>query len=702
MKLNLPKLLLSFLWAICCIQVATAQDYFPNNSGVNDSYSNYTAFTNAHIVISPEKTINKGTLLIKDGLIVDVGTAVRLPKGTEVIDLKGKHIYPSFIEVYTDLGIKSSTPGGAGGGGFRGFTQQLDTQRKGYYWNEHIRAETNAIDQFNYDSKKADEFRKAGFGVVNTHVKDGIVRGTGVLLTLNSTDDNETRILDINSAQYLSFSKSRASRQSYPSSLMGSIALLRQMYIDAKWYADGHVKTQDLTLAALNENANLPQIFVAGSKLNAMRADKIGDEFGIQYTIIGNGDEYEVIDQIKNTNATFVLPVNFPAAYDVSNPFQADMVNLGDMRHWNQAPTNPKVVASKGIPFAFTTDKLKAPSAFKGNLLKAISYGLDEKQALAALTTTPAKILGKSSLLGTLEKGKLANFLISSGNIFDAQTTLYENWVQGNKNVIKADDVKDLSGTYSMKLNGKTYDMTLSGDAGKPKIEVKQGETKVAAKVNYTDGWIGIILTENGKNSRLKARVLDDSSALTGDAVVGTKSIPWSATKTGDKKEANKRSAKAKKPLEVLPVTYPNEAYGFAELPKSEHILFKNATVWTNESEGILTETDVLVKNGKIAKIGKNLSKGSATVVDATGKHLTAGIIDEHTHIAATSVNEGGQNSSAEVTMEDVIDNEDINIYRNLAGGVTSAQILHGSVTWICQPNWRTVCHCEIKMGRVW
>jgi imidazolonepropionase-like amidohydrolase len=96
--------------------------------------------------------------------------------------------------------------------------------------------------------------------------------------------------------------------------------------------------------------------------------------------------------------------------------------------------------------------------------------------------------------------------------------------------------------------------------------------------------------------------------------------------------------------------------------------------------EGILEETDVLVKNGKISAIGKNISDASATVVDAKGKHLTSGIIDEHSHIAISNgVNEGGHNSSAEVTIQDVVNSEDINIYRELAGGVTTSQLLHGS-----------------------
>jgi len=129
-----------------------------------------------------------------------------------------------------------------------------------------------------------------------------------------------------------------------------------------------------------------------------------------------------------------------------------------------------------------------------------------------------------------------------------------------------------------------------------------------------------------------------------------------------------------------MPITYPNGAYGFSNLPKQESILFKNATVWTNEKDGILKNTDLLVKDGKIAAIGTNLSSKGAKIVDAKGKHLTAGIIDEHTHIGISGGgNEGGHNSSAEVTIEDVINSEDIGIYRNLAGGVTTMQILHGS-----------------------
>jgi len=129
----------------------------------------------------------------------------------------------------------------------------------------------------------------------------------------------------------------------------------------------------------------------------------------------------------------------------------------------------------------------------------------------------------------------------------------------------------------------------------------------------------------------------------------------------------------------LMPLTYPNNAFGFKTKPSAQNMLFKNATVWTNESEGIMQNADVLVKNGRIAKVGQNLSDASAKVIDATGKHLTSGVIDEHSHIAAASINEAGHNNSAEVTIEDVIEADHIGIYRNLSGGVTTIQILHGS-----------------------
>ena len=656
----------------------SAQDYFPDNDSVKEENTNYTAFTGATIYVTPTNKIENATLVIRQGKVVSVGANVRIPENSIRVDVSGMTIYPSFIDPYADFGVKKAQRAQGGGR-----SPQYNPTRAGFYWNDHIMPEYHAIADFKFDDKAAATMRKAGFGVVNAHRKDGIAQGTGLLVALNSKGDDADRVLSTQNGQFFSFSKSVASRQSYPTSLMGSMALLRQMYHDMGWYEAGNSNTTDRSLEALIDQKGMVAIFDAGNKGNNLRADKIGDQFGIQYVIVGGGDEYEAIRDIKATGATYILPINFPDAYDVSNPYQADYVTLADMRAWNQAPSNPKIMAENGIQFAFTTHDLKSAGDLKAKLMKAIEHGLDRTTALKALTTVPAGILGMSETLGNLNPGSHANFLITSGDIFDKSTTLYENWVQGTKNVINDRSQKDIRGTYTLMAGGKAYDMTLSGDASKPKIEIKEGETNMGAKLTYKDNWVILSMTDEANNSvyRMTAAVVSSSDNLSGRLVLPNgRETTFNANKTAGPEEAeNKSSGGAMSTPTVVGVTYPNVGYGYKSIPQSEDILFKNATVWTGEDAGILMNTDVLVKDGKIAAIGQNLNARGAKVVDATGKHLTAGVIDEHSHIAALAINEAGHNSSAEVTIEDVVDPEDIDIYRNLAGGVTSIQILHGS-----------------------
>lgn len=656
-----------------------AQDYFPSNSGVIANNSNYTAFTNATIHVSPTEVIENATLLIKEGKVVSVGKSVNIPKNTTKINLSGKTIYPSFIDMYTTFGVDKPKRGGNG--------PQYGPGRSGFYWNDHIMPEQDVMASFKYDAKSASEMHKLGFGVVNTHMPDGVVRGTGALIALNNNADNSMRVVDGESTQHLSFSKSVTSRQSYPSSIMGSMALLRQMYNDAKWYAGGNVDTKDLSLEALNGNKNLLQVFEAGSRANLIRADKVGDAFNIQYTIVGGGDEYERIDEVKKSNATVILPINFQLAYDVDNPFLAGTLSLSDMRSWNQEPHNPRLLAENGINFALTTHGLKSKKTFSSNLMKAIESGLSKQKALEALTTIPAGLLGKSDVLGTLKTGSYANFLITNGDIFEKKTKLYENWVQGTPHVMADMNTKDIDGDYNFKLAGEDYKLSISSSASKPKAKIESGDKSLGTKMSYSDDWVN--LTFKTADSTKKEYIRIVANASSGNTLNGKATMPNGndlsfyankAQKEDAKKEDDKKKDDKKSEVTYMsPITYPNLAYGFTEKPKAETLLFKNATVWTNEKDGVLENTDVLIKDGKISKIGKNLSNKNAKVIDATGKHVTAGIIDEHSHIAAASINEGGQNSSAEVTIEDVLDDEDIDVYRNLAGGVTSIQILHGS-----------------------
>ena len=667
------------LWvlALLAFGALSAQEYFPANDGVKSKNTNYTAFTNAVIHTNPGQVIDNGTLLIREGKVVAVGTNTAIPPNTVVIDLNGKHIYPSFIDVFSAFGVEK--PKRASGSGR---SPQYNASREGFYWNDHIMPENHAVEKFKFDDKKAESLRKAGFGVVNSHIQDGIARGTGVLVTLNSNADDAQRVLEDNSAQYFSFDRSVATRQSYPTSLMGAMALLRQMYHDASWYQKGNSTTIDRSLEALNDQRDLKQIFAAGDRGHVVRADGIGDAFGIQYAILAGGDEYENIEAIKATNAPLIVPVNFPKAYDVSDPYHAEYISLEDMRHWNLAPSNPKVLAENDVSFALTLHELKSADGFKEKLLKAIAYGLSKEDALRALTVTPAAILGQSGQLGSLKTGALANFLITSGDVFDKESILYENWVQGEPHIINDKDQKDIRGNYTLRANNRNYELVIKGEAAKPKLEVTRDTLKLKSTITYSGDWLTMTFAEDEGASiyRMNAKVLSKSDNLEGKIVMpnGDES-GFTARKTGEYEKESKKDETDDKTPKLMTVTYPNVGYGFREKPTAEDLLFKGATVWTNEADGILENTDVLVRDGKIARIGQDLSPGRARVIDASGKHLTSGIIDEHSHIAALAINEAGHNSSAEVKMSDVVDPEDIDIYRNLGGGVTTIQLLHGS-----------------------
>jgi imidazolonepropionase-like amidohydrolase len=661
---------------------ARAQATFPVN-GVADPKNGYYAFTNATIVKDAQTTLTNATLIIRDGKIVSVGANLAAPKEAVVIDCSGKYIYPSFIDAYSDYGITTPVRQ-AGGFNFNAPAQLTSNQKGAFGWNQAIHSDVEAANLFNTDEAKAKTLRDIGFGTVLTHLKDGIARGTGVIVTLANEKENLVMVKEKATAHY-SLNKG-TSLQSYPSSLMGTIALLRQSYIDAAWYKQNPAKEGvNLTLRAWNDNQGLPQIFEANDKWNVLRADRIGDEFGVQYIIKGGGNEYQRIREMANTKAAFILPLNYPAAMDVDDPNDVRFTGLDDMKHWELAPSNPAAFEKAGISFCLTTADLSAPADFLGNLRKAIEYGLTEAKALEALTKTPATLLGIYDKAGSLDAGKLANFLITSGPIFQEKTVVFNNWVQGHKYGVKEDGWYDVKGTYKLVANTasgtKSWSVELK-DAGVASFVEKDTLT---GKYSYDGKLVKLSFTE-GRGPRATETVMGGvvSGTVWNGAGRDAAGNHFTWTATFEKAAVAKAdSVKPKQPLQLGKVIYPFLAYGAEEMPKQETILIKNATVWTNEKEGKLEGTDVLVTGGKIAKIGKNLAAAGAKVIDGTGKHLTPGVIDEHSHIAVASINEAAQSVTSEVRIADNLNPEDINIYRQLSGGVTSSHILHGSANTI-------------------
>ena len=676
------KIVFSLLSMVVSVAVL-AQESFPIN-GVRDVRAGVYAFTNATIVQNASSKIEKGTLVIKQGKIIAVGAGIETPKDAVVIDCAGKYIYPSFIDPLTDYG--AGTPKRTGGGFNFGAPAQLESNKAGAYnWNQAVKPEINAVESFTVDENAAGSFRNNGFGTVFTHVKDGIARGTGAVVTLAGGNENGA-ILKAKAAAVFSFDKG-TSTQSYPSSMMGSVAVLRQTYLDAKWYQTRPVgEGMNLSLEAMNANQSLPQIFSTDDKWSAIRADHVGDEAGVQYIIKGAENGYQRIDEIAKTKASFILGVDFPAALDVEDPNDARFVSLADMKHWELAPTNPGAFEKANIPFSLTSADMKDAKQFLANVRKAIQYGLSETKALDALTKTPATQLGVYDQVGSLESGKLANFIITTEPVFANNAKIIENWVQGNKYEINAAEWNNLAGKYKISINNGTaktdYNLELKKDLSGTVI----GTDTLMAKVTLNESLIKISFPERkgrgAENIRLSGVVSGNSMSGLGADAKGNK-ITWTATNTG----ALATTAETKKPTDsvklISKVTYPFVGLGNEVVPQQETILIKNATVWTAEKEGILPNTDVLLKGGKIAKIGKDITEAGARIIDGTGKYLSPGIIDEHSHIGTFSINEGGQSVTSEVRIGDNMNPEDINIYRQLSGGVTTSHILHGSANTI-------------------
>jgi len=671
-----------------------AQTTFSTNDTPDQRNSIY-AFTNATIFIDYQTVLKDAILIIERGLVIQAGKGIIIPKNAIVVDMKGKFIYPSFIDMYSNYGLKANA------GGIAERTPQYDARKHGAYsQNDALKSYQNADELFVTDAGKAQEYLKIGFGAVLTHQKDGIARGTSALVALSTKKENLS-IISPRVATHYSFDKG-SSTQSYPNSLMGSIALLRQTFADANWYSLQKDKREiHLGLEAMLHAKGLPKIIEANDKQNILRADKIGDQAGFQFIIKSGGDEYQVVNTVNATRAPLIVPLNFPTPFDVEDPLDADNVSITHMKHWELAPFNPYYLWKTGITFAFTAEDLKDNSVFIPNIRKAILAGLPAKEALRALTQTPAQLLRADKKLGALKPGFIANFIICSDSIFNEKTVIYENWTQGERHIINPIPL-DYRGIYSfltsandkVKVLPDSATVAITGKLELLEAEYYKDTTKAEANLKIADNFLKFDFDWNKQKIRGSGAFISRNEATgVGENSKGEKfnwklvySLAYKEPALTDsaRKADTKQSFKSDSALKSIgKIIYPFQAYGNELLPKARKVLFKNATVWTNESQGIMKATDVLIENGKIVKIGKIDGKAD-TIIDATGKHLTSGIVDEHSHIAISGgVNECSNSITAEVRIGDIIDNEDVNIYRNLAGGVIGAQILHGSCNCI-------------------
>ncbi|ASJ96242.1 amidohydrolase family protein [Shewanella marisflavi] len=659
------------------------------NAQLTDNTPKLTALSHATLMIAPGETKQDATLLIEDNKIKAIIANDKIPPDAFVIDMSGKIIYPGFIDPYTNYGID--------------FKYEQQKVASPVYEIKRIggNAENGAVhaekEWFNYiypDQETAKQWINNGFTSVQTGMLDGIFRGRSATVSLAPLKANDI-IYRAKSSHLLAFDKG-SSIQDYPNSLMGSIALIRQTLADANWYraninkADSATQEKNIEFnIALEHLADIDKsltIFETKNLNNQLRAAHLLNEFELSASLVGNGREYARIDEVKATGYSIIAPLNFPAAPDIKDGDKEREISLAQLRHWERAPSNPHALESAGIPFAFTQHGIKA-DAFWPRLRQAVKQGLSHDAALAALTTEAAEIAGISAFSGKLKPGYMADLVVTDGDIF-TQGKIVSVWLQGSETQQIPRDRQWLAKEYQLTLGELTLDLSLEDDdklsgilaSGEQEIPLSALDYAKARLTFHADlseaGYPGISrFTLWFDSEGIHGRMIDSSNRqhpIAGVEIAAERSSSSDKAATSDESPAQ--------PL-VSKLTKPNVAFGISTQPTLERLHIKNATLWTSTERGQLIGYDLLIRDGRIEKIGQSLSTPSGyQTLDATGKHLTAGIIDEHSHIALNGgTNEDTDAVTAEVRIGDVVNPEDIAIYRALAGGVTTAQLLHGS-----------------------
>jgi imidazolonepropionase-like amidohydrolase len=709
---------------------ANAQVSANRLDGLRDNTPRWHAITGARIVVAPGKVIDNGTLVMRDGRITAVGADVVVPNGARVWRLDGRSVYAGFIDVASLVGVPTSMrpaqptlppwmrPPGATAAAPAAAT--IPARSAISAQNRSVRADLDVATALDMKADEMKAAREQGFTTVLAAPAVGVFRGQSALVQLLDGVDAKSQVLQARVAQHASFDYERAFRAdaSYPNSMMGAIALARQSLYDARWY--GSAKTGErgervetnAALEALDAVVRGKQtlFYQADNEQDYQRVAKIRDEFNLRATLLGNGYEYRRAAQLKSLNMSVVVPLNFPPVPEVDNPDTAIDVPLDNLQHWEQAPSNLAYLHRSGVPFAVTARGLRDAKEFLPQLRLAVKRGLPADAALAALTTVPASMVGVTTI-GTLEVGKLANITVASGDIFTSDSAEVEvNFVDGKPHVSEAYQRFDARGTWSGTVAGKAVELKVAGTRARPTLTIdglmcdiatRARQVIIALPCRKPPGSASATASANpqapaeavpnaaGDKLTIVAEALGEgNNTLRGtvEAQTGVQTT-WTATRTTAFKEPAPR-ARPEEPTPAVATTYPFGSYGVSRPAKSGVLLVKNATIWTGSSAknaGRLERADMLVRDGKIAAVGASLAApADAMIIDAAGKHVSPGIIDAHSHTAVIGgVNESTSSITAEVRIGDVVDATDINIYRQLAGGVTGANVLHGSANTI-------------------
>ena len=611
---------------LACALSARAADLLP--PGHRPKSPGVHALIGGRVVINPSNSLENATVILRDGIIEAVGRDVKPPSDARIWNASNSVIYAGFIDPYLSI-TGTNAPvatthvdpigGLTSGVNFLGVESQekVRLQPGAGYEVTSVTPQARVATGYTPNAKTLETLRELGFTAGNVVPNKGILRGSSAFVNLSDALPNEA-ILRADTHQHIAFE----SQEVYPKSLMGTIAVVRQTFADARHYvldqADYRAKPTARKRPDLNPaldalapvlNRQTTVVFEPGSVLMGDRAGQLARELGLNFAVVGSGHEWRRPDLMKAVNAPFIMPLNLPSAPKLPDEDDWLDVSLDQLRHWDWAAENAAMLRQQGLEVALTTHALGDRKVFRKNLRLAIDRGLSERDALAALTTVPAKLCGVADRLGTIEKGKIANLTVVEGaGYFDAEAKVKQVWIDG---------------------------VVFETQPPKPAI-VKAIPAKPAE--------------------------------------------PKAEAKDTKKADAEKKKAELTALQKQRLAQPPNASRGPLAAPKS--VLIRNATVWTCGPQGTLTNASVLIVGGKVQQVGYFKAQLSADtlVIDAAGQHLTPGLIDCHSHTAILGgVNEGSLPSTAMVRIADVVNSETENLYQQLAGGLTMANLLHGS-----------------------
>ena len=632
------------LLALALLRISSAVEILP--PGHRPLPPGVHAFTGGRVVVKPGQTIEKGTVVIRDGFILAVGKDVATPADARVWDMKGLTIYAGLIDPY--LTLAGSNPpvstvrsepvddredraltSGAGLNFFGVPGDETDPGGRGPgYQLETINPQRRVAETYTPNARVLEAMHELGFTVGNIVPESGIVRGQSALVALSPVNPNDA-LIKADVFQHVAFSSDEGRESGYPRSLMGAIAAVRQVMFDADFYAKDHEYYRQhpegrkrpafnpaLEALAPAVTKRIPVVLEGGSVLMSRRATQVAAEVGLSPIILASGHEWRRPDLFQGNTDPFIVPLHFPELAKLPEDEDWEQVSLDQLRAWDWGPSNPSILSKQGREVALTTYGLGDKKQFRKKLRLVLDRGFSEDDALAALTTIPARLCGVEKQLGTLEVGKIANLTVVEGtNYFQPDARIREVWI-----------------------DGRMYPNAPAAPA--PEKEKTETAGKKPGATNQVD-----------------------------------------TLKTDPKSRLIRSERLARAPVD-----------GRGPLATPDTMLVQGATVWTCGPQGILKDADVLIAGGHIKAIGKNLS-ASGTVIDGKGKHVTPGLLDAHNHsMILGAVNEGTVPSSAMVRVGDVVNSETANIYRQLAGGLTCANLLHGSANPIGGQN------CIIKL----